>query len=359
MVDGGDVHALGELLLVTQEPAHLRPDRPVDVDDRLAVGAVEHGAGEALDDGRRHLVVRGSGRALLLIFYVGVTVLVSVFTSVVVGHRFVGPRNAVLSGGQRVGTRAVALLDLDRGAAMRGAGASLQDLAAADLVVEHQDPVHERLRPGRAAGDVHVDGDDLVDTLDERVVVEHAARARADAHRDDPLGLDHLVVHLAQDRRHLLAEPAGDDHEVGLAGTGAEHLHAVARQVVVRRARGHHLQRAAREPEGRGPHRVAPRPLDQILQSSRQERVRNLLETHQAAFSPRLTAGSRPVAPGLPDARSTPALTRPTTLRIGPQSSAPVDNRYANGTSNVRRNTPMITSPYAAGAKFRKIVVKG
>ena len=90
--------------------------------------------------------------------------------------------------------------------------------------------------PRRAAGEVHVDGDDVVDALDDRVVVEHAAAAGADAHREHPLGVGHLVVDLAQDRRHLLADPAGDDHQVGLARAGPEDLHAEAGQVVLRAA---------------------------------------------------------------------------------------------------------------------------
>src|SRR5207237_9764669 len=196
VVDGGHIDALGELLLVAQKPAQVGPDRAVDVHDRLAVRTVEHRAREPLDHGRRHLVVRRRRLLLLLFFYARVAVLVSVFTSVVVGHRR-GPRDAVLPGGQAVGPGAVALLYLNAGAAMRGAGAPLHDLAAADLVVEHEDPLHERLGPGRATGHVHVDRHDLNDALHERVVVEHPTGAGAPSQRDDPPGPDHLVVALA------------------------------------------------------------------------------------------------------------------------------------------------------------------
>src|SRR5207342_3747355 len=97
-----------------------------------------------------------------------------------------------------------------------------------------------------AAGEVHVDGYDVVDALHDRVVVEHAAAARADAHRQHPLGLGHLVVDLAEHRSHLVADPAGHDHQVGLARAGPEDLHAEAGQVVLRAAAGHHLDGAAR-----------------------------------------------------------------------------------------------------------------
>src|SRR5205085_5483763 len=75
------------------------------------------------------------------------------------------------------------LVDLDPGA-LTGAA---EDLTGADELVEGEDAVDQGLRPGRAAGHVHVDGDDLVHALDNGVVVEHAAAAGADTHGDDPL----------------------------------------------------------------------------------------------------------------------------------------------------------------------------
>src|SRR5919201_255952 len=89
--------------------------------------------------------------------------------------------------------------------------------AGLDLLLEADDPLDERLRPRRAAGDVDVDGDDLVHPLEHGVVVEHPARARAGAHRDHPLRLEHLVVDLAQRRRHLVCDAAGADEQIGLA----------------------------------------------------------------------------------------------------------------------------------------------
>src|SRR5206468_2005635 len=143
------------------------------------VRAVEHRARKAFDHRCGNFIVGRGRRVLLLLFYVFFSaraVLVIVFTSVVVRHRRGVPRD-VLSAGQGVGRGAVALLDLDAGAAVACARAPLHDLAAADLLVQGEDPVHERLRTGWTAGDVHVDGRDLVDALRERVVVEHAARA--------------------------------------------------------------------------------------------------------------------------------------------------------------------------------------
>ena len=57
-----------------------------------------------------------------------------------------------------------------------------------DLLVQREDRVDQHLGPRRAAGQVDVDRDDVVDALHDRVVVEHAAGA--DAHT--PIESTHL-----------------------------------------------------------------------------------------------------------------------------------------------------------------------
>src|SRR3954464_15700486 len=68
--------------------------------------------------------------------------------------------------------------------------------AGLNPLMQPDDPLHQALGPRGAARDVDVDRQDLVDALEDRVVVEHAARARAGAHGDYPLRLQHLVVDL-------------------------------------------------------------------------------------------------------------------------------------------------------------------
>src|SRR4051812_2661686 len=79
----------------------------------------------------------------------------------------------------------------------------LVELLLIDLALQLDDAVDERFGPRRATRHEDVHGDDLIDALHERVVVEHAADRRAGAHRDDILRFRHLVVDAAQDRRHL------------------------------------------------------------------------------------------------------------------------------------------------------------
>src|SRR5690606_4287804 len=123
------------------------------------------------------------------------------------------------------------------------------DLPGDDLVVEGEYPVHQALRSRRAPRDVDVHRDDLVDTLDQGVVVEHATRRSTGTHRDDPLRVGHLVVDLTQHGGHLLTDTTGYDHQVGLTGRSPEHLHAETAQVVVGGAGRHHLDGATGQPE--------------------------------------------------------------------------------------------------------------
>src|SRR4051794_8758136 len=141
--------------------------------------------------------------------------------------------------------------------------------AEVGIVLDHlaqlEHAVHERLGPRRAAGHVHVHRHELVGR-DDGVVVEHAHRARARAHGDRPLGLEHLVVDAPDDRGHLDADAAAEDQEVGLARGGAEGLEAEARHVDAGGDEAHHLDRAAREAEGGGEQRVAARPVQRAVE---------------------------------------------------------------------------------------------
>ena len=147
----------------------------------------------------------------------------------------------------RLGRRAsLTQWDHRRRRSARAAGMTSCALAAplgghvlvADPLLQQDDALEQRLRPGRAAGHVDVDGDDLVDALGHRVAVPvRAAAVGAAAHRDDVLRLGHLVVEAQDGRRHLVRDRAGDDDEVGLAGAGRQRDDAEAHDVVARARR--------------------------------------------------------------------------------------------------------------------------
>ena len=97
--------------------------------------------------------------------------------------------------------------------------------------------------------------------MHDRVIIEDAAGSGAGAHRDDPLGLGHLIVELANDGSHFLREAAGDDHQIGLARRRAENFGAEAGDVETGGGHGHHLDGAAGEAETERPDGAAARPV--------------------------------------------------------------------------------------------------
>ena len=91
------------------------------------------------------------------------------------------------------------------------------------LLLQLEDPVHQRLARGRASRHIDIDGNDAVAAPGHAVtVMVVAAPVRARAHADDPARVRHLVIDLAQGGGHFVGEGAGYDHDVGLAGGGAE-----------------------------------------------------------------------------------------------------------------------------------------
>lgn len=63
-----------------------------------------------------------------------------------------------------------------------------------DLLLKKGESVDQLFRPGWATGNIDIDGNNLIDSLDKGVVIENSSRGGASAHRDDPFGFGHLIV---------------------------------------------------------------------------------------------------------------------------------------------------------------------
>src|SRR5260370_5838032 len=83
-------------------------------------------------------------------------------------------------------------------------GAPEGTLLIVNLLLELKNRVEDGFGARRAAGDVGINGDDLIAALHDGVIIEDAAGSGASAHGDDPLGLGHLIVKLADDGSHFL-----------------------------------------------------------------------------------------------------------------------------------------------------------
>lgn len=134
------------------------------------------------------------------------------------------------------------------------------------LLLQLENAVHEGLGRGRAAGHVDIHRHDTVAAASDRVaVVVVAAAVGAATHRDDPAGVGHLIVDLAQGGGHLVGKGAGDNHHVGLTGRGTEN-DAETILIVAGGRQVHHLDGAACETEGHGPQGALARPIGDLIE---------------------------------------------------------------------------------------------
>lgn len=99
------------------------------------------------------------------------------------------------------------------------------------------------------------------------------APIRTATHGNHPAGVGHLVVDLAEGGRHFVGEGAGDNHDVGLAGGGAED-DAEAVLVVAGSGEVHHFDGAAGEAEGHGPEGALAGPVCDLVEGCAGERGR-------------------------------------------------------------------------------------
>ena len=133
-------------------------------------------------------------------------------------------------------------------------------------------PFQKRVGTRRAARHIHIDRQELVHALHHAVDVVHAAGVGARAHGDHPARLHHLLVEPLDDRRHLDEHRAGDHHQIRFARRAANHFRAEARDVVLARDAGGHLDVAAGKAEVERPDGILAPPGDQILQRARESR---------------------------------------------------------------------------------------
>src|SRR5258708_25957949 len=146
-------------------------------------------------------------------------------------------------------------------------GAPEGTLLIVDLLLELKNRVENGFGARRAAGNVDVDGDDLIAAPHDGGIVADAAGSGTSAHGDDPLGLGHLIVELADDGSHFLREAAGDDHQVGLTGRWAKDFGAEASEVKARSGHGHHLDGAAGQAKAERPNGTLARPVHGLVVS--------------------------------------------------------------------------------------------
>ena len=130
-----------------------------------------------------------------------------------------------------------------------------------DFALETHEAFEEGFGAGRASGDVDIDGNEVVDALEDGVRAIHATAGGACAHGDTPFWFGHLVPDAFDGEGHFISDGAGHDHDVGLARGEAHDFCAEAGDVESGAGGSHEFDGAAGESHGHGPERVFAHPV--------------------------------------------------------------------------------------------------
>ena len=96
-------------------------------------------------------------------------------------------------------------------------------LSMPHLFLKLKNPIHQRLTRRRTSRHINIHRNNpIAAPRDTVAVMIIPATVGARSHADDPAGLRHLVVHLAQGGSHLVGESTSYYHDVGLARRGSK-----------------------------------------------------------------------------------------------------------------------------------------
>src|SRR5712675_1169098 len=134
-----------------------------------------------------------------------------------------------------------------------------------DFLLQQQHAIQQGLRGWRTTRHIDIDWYDSIAATHYRIrIMVVAAAVGAGPHGNNIARLRHLVVDLAQSRRHLIGKRAGDDHHVRLAGRRARRK-TKALGVITRHRHLHHFDGATGKPECHPHQRAGTRPGDEII----------------------------------------------------------------------------------------------
>jgi hypothetical protein len=98
-------------------------------------------------------------------------------------------------------------------------------------------------------------------------VVVVATAVGTTSHADNPTGIGHLIIDLAQSGSHLVCQSTGHNHNIGLTRRSTEN-DSEAILIVAGSRKVHHLDGTACKTEGHGPQRALTSPVSNLIKSS-------------------------------------------------------------------------------------------
>ena len=151
------------------------------------------------------------------------------------------------------------------------------------LFLKKEQALKNRLRPGRAPGDVQVHRKDLVDSLDDAVDVVHPSAVGAGSHGDNPLGFGHLLVKAKDHRGNFLENRPGGDEKIRLPRGSPQDFGAEPGNVIPGGVRDHLLNKAAGQTEEHGPEAVLAAPVHKVIELG-QDKILNIFRRGHSGF---------------------------------------------------------------------------
>lgn len=132
---------------------------------------------------------------------------------------------------------------------------------ALNAILQVNNPLDQLFGTGGAARDVHVDGNEPVDSLDNAVGVKDAPGRGASSHGDAPLRFIHLLPDALEHRKHLHHNSPSHDHQVALTRAEPKRFGSEPSDIVTTRSGRHQLDAAAGCCEGHRPKTVLSAPV--------------------------------------------------------------------------------------------------
>src|SRR5271168_3631168 len=149
-----------------------------------------------------------------------------------------------------------------------------RQVLATDLFLQGHEGVNQGLRTRGTTGNVDIDRDVAVDSLEYVVAVAKGPTGNgARSHSDDVFRFRHLVIETNHLGSHLLGHRSGDDHQVSLPRRGPEDLGAEASQIVARHGGRDHFNGAAGQAEGERPNGILAAPVIELLKRGGEDAV--------------------------------------------------------------------------------------
>src|SRR5580658_1945076 len=138
-------------------------------------------------------------------------------------------------------------------------------------ILDSHEPVQDRLRPRRATGYIHINRNDLVNSLQHRISIKNTPARRTRAHCHNPPRFRHLQVYLLQGRPHFLRDRPHHHQQITLPRCKGQPFGPKTCQIIVRRHHRHELDATARSRKRQRPKRILPRQTNDTAQLRRKE----------------------------------------------------------------------------------------